>query len=319
MPESSWKIQIGDLTLDEAERLSDAIETVEDSGVQAAAIDIEDEKKGLWRLEAYCLPQSDPASVAEAITGLAKSCGLHDSKLRTIAIEDEDWVARSQSDLAPIIAGRFFIHGSHDRPRRPAGGTSVEIDAAQAFGTGHHATTRGCLIALDRILKQARPQSFLDLGCGSGILAIAAARSTRRPVVAADIDPVAVRIAAENATANTVGGELCTFEAAGTKHREIMSRAPYDVVFANILARPLEMLAPEISSVLALRGRAILSGLTPDQEARVLSAYLAQGLRLEQRLRVDGWSCLTLSSGSPKSAGPGRLRSGCQRAPVRCR
>lgn len=300
--------------------MCDLIDTTAEVSVQATALDIEDETKGLWRLEAYVLPGADPVLLGESLAALAANMGLTNVLPEVIAVEDLDWVAKSQSDLSPITAGRFFVHGSHDRHRRPVAGTSVEIDAAQAFGTGHHATTLGCLIAFDRVLKRTRPRSVLDLGCGSGILAIAAALSCRVPVTAADIDPVAVRIAASNAAANGAAAYVRTFAAAGTGHIQISAGAPYEVVFANILARPLEMLAPEIASVLASGGRAILSGLTPAQEARVSSAYLLQRLPIEQRIRINGWSTLVLSSGgSRKSADRDRLRSGCRRARDQCR
>ena len=319
MVEKFWKIQVPGLTLDEAERLSDALEAMIGRDIQAMAIDIADEAEGRWRLEAYGVPGSDPASAYNTLVEASRRCGIEDVRPIRFDIEDQDWVAKSQADLVPVSAGRFFVHGSHDRAARPAGGVSIEIDAAQAFGTGHHATTQGCLIAFDRVLKAARPRSVLDLGCGSGILAIAAARSTRRPVLAADIDPLAVKVAAENARANGVALWIDTVTVAGTRRRAIRAGAPYDMVFANILARPLQMLAPEIRSVLASGGRAIVSGLTPDQEARVLSAYRLQGFSLERRLRIDGWSTLTLSNGGQTAGDLATRRSGCLPAPARCR
>ena len=297
MDDASWKIRIDGLTPDDAERLSDLLDDVLAGHAQATALDITDEKLGLWRMEIYGADGADPDEACELIAQAAGQQAIDAAMPRILRLEQQDWVAKVQSDLAPVRAGRFFVHGSHDRHRRPPGGISIEIDAAQAFGTGHHATTSGCLCAFDHVIRRARPRRVLDVGCGSGILAIAAARALRRPVVAADIDPLAVRIATGNARRNGVSGLFRAAVAAGTAHRLIRRAGPYDLVFANILARPLEALAPEISSVLAPGGRAILSGLTSDQEARVIRAYRIQNLRLERITVMEGWSTLTLARG----------------------
>lgn len=295
MSVNASKICLSGLPLETAEQLSETLELEHEEVVQACAIDIDDEDKGLWRLEVYGRPDGDPDILLDAVKELVSRQNLPSLQPEIIEIENHDWVAKSQSDLAPVRAGRFFVHGSHDRAHRPPGGISIEIEAAQAFGTGHHATTQGCLIALDHLLKQGGPWHVLDLGCGSGVLAIAAALATRRQVMAGDVDPLAVRIATENAVSNGAGSLFRAVTANGARHRQIAEAAPYDLVFANILARPLEVLAPEVASVLAPGGRAILSGLMVNQEARVLGAYRLQGLHLQNRIRLEGWSTLTLA------------------------
>ena len=241
---------------------------------------------GAWRLIAG--PRRRPGRCRTCWRPKRPLKGRHRWSQTITQVEDLDWVSKSQADLVPILAGRFFVHGSHDRHRRPPNGIAIEVDAGQAFGSGHHGTTQGCLIALDRLLKQGRPRNVLDMGCGSGILAIAAARAARCPVVASDIDPVAIRVARHNIKLNAAGTFVRAVTAAGTQHRTIRDAAPYDVVFANILARPLVMLAPRIREVLAPGGRAIVSGLTPNQEPRVIGAYRLQGMRAGTTLKTYG-------------------------------
>lgn len=313
----AWKVRIADLGLAQAERLAEEIEAIAGADLQATAIDSADEKRGLWRLEAYCAEGCEPAAFAAKVRAAAAFLGFVNVDPQLLKVADEDWVARAQKGLAPVVAGRFFIHGSHDRAERPANAIAVEIDAAQAFGTGHHASTLGCLKAFDALVKRRRPNRILDLGCGSGILAIAAALACRTPVVAADIDPVAVRIAHENARINGAARYMSTVQASGTRHRAIRKAAPYELVFANILARPLRSLAPQIALVLAPHGRAILSGLTPAQEAGVVGAYRIAGLRLERRLRADGWSVLIVTKCCSSARARARPPSGCRSAPGR--
>jgi len=295
MTDPVWKLTLPGLPFPLADALSDVAGSEDVGDVLAAAIDIDDEAKALWRLEAYCADEPAASALLELLNAEAAAHGAHLEETAIAEVENIDWVSKSQADLAPIRAGRFFVHGSHDRHRRPLNGIAIEVDAGQAFGSGHHGTTQGCLLAFDRLLKQGRPRRVLDLGCGSGLLAIAAARAARCPVIASDIDPVAIRVARYNIGLNAAGPLVRAVTAPGTRHRMIREAAPYDVVFANILARPLVMLAPRIREVLAPGGRAIVSGLTPDQEARVISAYLRQGVVLERRLRHMGWSTLVLA------------------------
>ena len=210
---------------------------------------------------------------------------------------DANWIAMSEEIRHPVQAGRFYVHGSHDRHRRPPSGISIEIDAEMAFGTGHHATTWCCLMALDRLLKARRFERPLDLGTGTAVLAIAAARVLRVPVIATDIDPVAVRIAARNAHLNGVGAEVRCIVADGMKARLLDTEGPYDLVLANILARPLTKLAFPVAAQLARRSVVILSGLRTIERQLVLAAWASQGLRLAFEVQRDGWLALVLETG----------------------
>lgn len=209
-------------------------------------------------------------------------------------LADENWVEKSLEGLSPVVAGRFFVHGSHDRHRRRISGVNIEIDANLAFGTGHHGSTRGCLIALDRVLKRRRPRRVLDIGTGTGVLAFAAAKTLHVPVLASDIDPLAVRMARANAAANAVLPLVETVTAAGLAHPAFRRRAPFDLVMANILARPLAALAPVLARHLAGEAALILSGLRLEDGARVLAAYRPHGLYLVDRLVVAEWLTLIL-------------------------
>jgi len=210
---------------------------------------------------------------------------------------DANWIAMSEEIRHPVQAGRFYVHGSHDRHRRPPSGISIEIDAEMAFGTGHHATTWCCLVALDRLLKARRFERPLDLGTGTAVLAIAAARVLRVPVIATDIDPVAVAIAQRNAHLNGVGGEVRCIVADGMKARLLDTEGPYDLVLANILARPLTKLAFPVAAQLARRSVVILSGLRTIERQLVLAAWASQGLRLAFEVEREGWLALVLETG----------------------
>lgn len=218
-----------------------------------------------------------------------------------------DWVSENQAGFPPLRAGRFFIHGSHYRGAVPGGTIPIVIDAATAFGTGEHATTRGCLLALEMVAKKYRrrePSSLegerkikiLDMGCGTGILAIAATKRWHRDVLATDIDPESVRVTRVNAAVNRVSGAIRTEVSPGYRHPEIARQAPYDLVFANILARPLMEMAPELARVLAPGGMAVLSGLLARQEVAVLSAHREQGLYLVARIAIEGWHTLVVAN-----------------------
>lgn len=246
----------------------------------------EDEDRGVWRIDAFPIDAGEAQAVQAR---LAEAGGL------TVAVEtlaDADWLAMALSGLPPVRAGRFFIFGVHDRGRAPPNVVDLRIEAGAAFGTGHHGTTVGCLLAYDALLKRTRFRRVLDVGCGTGVLGIAAARTGAGTVRGTDIDPVSVRIARENAAVNHVRARFV--HAAGLDDRRVRSAAPYDLVFANILARPLVLLARDIGGALRPGGRAILSGLLRTQERSVRAAYLARGFRLERRLHRDAWATLVM-------------------------
>ena len=209
-------------------------------------------------------------------------------------LPDQDWIRASQEGLPPVRAGRFFVYGIHDKGRVPDGVIPLRIEAAQAFGTGHHETTALCLKALSDCARTRRPASILDIGCGTGVLAIGAAKLWRRAVLATDIDPVAVAVARGNARLNGVAPFIRTAIAEGIDHSFIRAGAPYDLILANILAGPLTKLAPGIGRIAARGGTVILSGLLYWQEKEVLSFYRAQEFVLRRTLRQSSWSALVL-------------------------
>lgn len=259
-----------------------AAEAIEaDPVLQAAAWSIleEDEARGAWRIDAFPV-SDDEARALEAALGLDL---LIVGKTR---LADADWVAVSLSGLPPVRAGRFFVYGAHDRGKVPANATALRIEAGAAFGTGHHDTTLGCLLAFDALLKRRRFKRVLDLGTGTGVLAIAAARSGAGRAVGLDIDPLAVAIARENARLN---GAVARFAVADRPLGH-----GYDLMFANILAGPLIDLAPAIARALAPRGAVILSGLLRSQARGVRAAYVGTGLAARRRLDLGPWTTLVM-------------------------
>jgi len=209
-------------------------------------------------------------------------------------VEAKDWVRASLEDLVPVPAGRFIVHGQHDRERIAPNKIGIEIEAALAFGTGHHGTTRGCLLLLDHVLKAWRPRRVLDLGTGTGVLAIAAAKALQEKVLASDIDPPSVQVARENARLNVSGHLVQAIRATGFAAPQFASAAPFDLVLANILANPLRQLAAPMARHLAPGALVILSGLLTPQATGVIAAYRARGLVPLRHLRIEGWSSLLL-------------------------
>ena len=247
-----------------------------------------------WLLEAYFAEEPDRERVRDLLRPVG-GAEADEAAFETLA--ETDWVRSSLEGLRPVRAGRFLVHGSHDRARRRTNDRALEIEAALAFGTGHHGTTRGCLLAFDEELKRCRPARVLDLGTGTGVLAMAAALAVKRPVVAGDIDPDSVRAARENARLNGLRPWMRTYVGPGTRHPLADRHRFFDLVFANILARPLRRLAPSVARVLAPGGALVLSGLLPGDVPGVLSAYAAQGLRLKRRRDLEGWATLVLARG----------------------
>ncbi|WP_372706600.1 50S ribosomal protein L11 methyltransferase [Brevundimonas sp.] len=269
-----------------AETAAEALDA--DAQLEGATYSIleEDEDKGIWRIDAF--PMSD-----EEANGIAACLREHDGL--TVMVEklaDADWLAMSLSGLPPVEAGRFFVYGAHDQGRVPPNRVNLKIDAGAAFGTGHHGTTVGCLMAFDALLKRERFERVLDVGCGTGVLAIAAAKTGSRVAVGTDIDAPSVRIANENAKLNRADARFV--HVAGLNDRNVRDHGPYDLVFANILAPPLVALSQDIKAALSLGGVAILSGLLRTQERRVTAAYLSRGFVLERRIHRDAWSALVL-------------------------
>jgi len=211
-------------------------------------------------------------------------------------LAEQDWVKASLEGLKPVEAGRFVVHSEHYRSSVRLNRIGIEIGTAFAFGTGHHGTTRGCLLALDHLLKTRRPRRVLDVGTGTGVLAIAAARVLRRPVLASDIDRRAAGVARENVRRNRAPG-VTVVHATGLGARRFRDHAPFDLVLANILLGPLQRLATPMARLLAPGARVILSGLLTSQASAALAAYRHEGLALERRIELDGWSTLVLRRG----------------------
>jgi ribosomal protein L11 methyltransferase len=329
-----------------AQRIMDALAETLDTEAAAAALVADAD--GCWAVELTFAREPDAAAVRALVAEAAGKTAAHALAFSTVP--PRDWIKASLAGLQPVTAGRFVIHGAHDRDNIAANRTAIEIEAALAFGTGHHATTRGCLLALDALVKRrkrrrlvpplqgegadagyapasaggvierpklvphpARParhpppleeglplgsprqQRVLDIGTGSGVLAMAAAKALRSPVLASDIDPTAVDAAVENVRRNGTAPLIAVLQAAGVAAPRIRARAPYDLVFANILLGPLKQLAAPMARVLRPGARVILSGLLGRQVNAALAAYRAQGLVLQRRIERDGWATLVMA------------------------
>jgi ribosomal protein L11 methyltransferase len=249
---------------------------------------------GRWEITVHFAEAPDQASIRELV-GLAAG----DEVARAISfdiVEAKDWVKATLEELVPVRAGRFIVHGRHDRDKVPPNKLGIEIEAALAFGTGHHGTTRGCLILLDHVLKAWRPRRVLDLGTGTGVLAIAVAKALQIEVLASDIDPLSVRVARDNARLNGAGNRVETVRATGFSAPQFSRRGPFDLVLANILANPLRQMATPMARHLAPSALVILSGLLPPQAESVIAAYRARGLALKRHIQIEGWSSLLMQA-----------------------
>ena len=250
-----------------------------------------------FQVSAYFQDAPDLVAVDAIVAGMFPEAA-HGEIMSSAAVSEvpaENWVAVSQAALPPVVAGRFTVHGSHDRHRVPRGPFAIEIDAGEAFGTAHHATTLGCLTAIGELAHRRGFKRVLDLGCGSGVLAIAAARVLPRArIVATDIDPQATVVARENVRRNRLGaGRLPVVTARGLTHPALRGRT-FDFIIANILANPLIALANGLARVSPRNGHVVLSGLLVAQAPEVIAAYRTAGFALQSHKRIVGWSTLTL-------------------------
>jgi ribosomal protein L11 methyltransferase len=257
-----------------------------------AAIAAFESPEGRWDVTVHFADPPDEASIRDLV-----SLASDDTVAASIvfdSIEAKDWVKESLKGLVPVRAGRFIVHGQHDRDQVRPNQLGIEIEAALAFGTGHHGTTRGCLIYLDYVLRAKAPKRMLDLGTGTGVLAIAAAKATKRRVLATDIDPMSVKVARENMRLNGVGNLIDTVCATGFSSPAFGDRAPFDLILANILANPLRAMSTDMTRHLTRNGMVILSGLLPHQAMSVIAAYRARGLVLRKHQIIEGWSSLLM-------------------------
>ncbi len=280
---------VAHLTLPEAAARDLAVRIGEDAILWECGLDLGEVSEGVWRLMVYFEDEPDAAERA----ALARQAG--GGKFIFETLPETDWVAKSLEGLKPIRAGRFLVHGHHDRGAVHENDLGIEIEAGQAFGTGHHGTTAGCLRAIDQLAKGRNIRNALDLGTGSGVLAIALAKVTNARILATDIDPVAVKVAAANVKLNGVASRVTTTVADGFNRSAIERRAPYDLIVANILAGPLVKLAPAIRRHLAPGGAVILSGLLAGQRRLVSAAYRDQRMRIIDADVLDGWATLIFS------------------------
>ena len=272
-----------------AQALGLALEELDPAPTGVGVFEVED-GSGLWEVGGYFL--DSPNQIA-----LALLAAMHGAKDFVISeVPERDWVAHVRRELAPVHAGRFFVYGSHDADKIPEDCVPLLIEAAMAFGTGHHGTTQGCLLAFEDLLSEGvTPTRVVDIGCGTAVLAMAAAAVTQHEVLASDIDPVAVEVAEANVAANGLATRVRCLEAVGFEHPEILSAAPFDLIFANILKGPLVDLAPAMARMSEPGTQLILSGLLTEQAEIVANTYRNLGFKLSQRHNIGEWSALRLA------------------------
>ncbi len=286
-----WRVAVTAADAAGAAAAMDAFADLDSAGM------FEDQPAGVWQVEGFTSAPPQRGTIAARLALAWLALAGTPPVARWDRLPPTDWLGDNQASFPPLGVGRYYIHGSHHRGAVPPGRVGLLIDAATAFGTGEHATTRGCLMALEACARRMRPRGVLDMGTGTGVLALAAAKTWRVPVEARDIDPEAVRVAAHNAKRNGVAALVAVRRSTGYRCRRLVRAAPYDLVLANILARPLRLMARDLANALAPGGIAILSGLLEWQEAEVLAAHRLQRLRLSRRIVIDGWSTLILSAG----------------------
>jgi ribosomal protein L11 methyltransferase len=276
-----------------ARRVADLLTEALDAG--EAVVAAFEGPTGRWDITVHFADAPDEDAIRELVRLAAGEDAAQAVQFDTV--EAKDWVKATLDALVPVHAGRFIVHGQHDRAKVAPNKLGIEIEAALAFGTGHHGTTRGCLLLLGDVLKAFQPRRVLDLGTGTGVLAIAAAKALHGRVLASDIDALSVKVAADNARQNGVGPLVELAWGSGFSAPLLRQRQPFDLVLANILANPLRQMATPMSAHLAPGARVILSGLLSPQAASVVAAYRARGLILERQIRIEGWSSLLLHKG----------------------
>ena len=274
----------------EAEKQYELLDhTFEDDAFPLAITEI-DEANGIYEVSLYV----DEAEKNSVLPRFAQVLGVNENKIEIEILPDIDWVSHSLEGLGPVRAGRFFVHGSHDRDKVKPGDLAIEIDAGQAFGTGHHGTTVGCLELIADVMEHEKPQNALDLGTGSGILAIGIALIKPIRILATDIDPIAIKVAKENFALNGVAKTITAITATGLDDEEIKKRVPFDLIVANILANPLIELAPQMVPALKKGGSIVLSGILEEQHDRVVKAFESEGAKYIKTLHHEGWVAIHL-------------------------
>ncbi|MEK0085639.1 50S ribosomal protein L11 methyltransferase [Benzoatithermus flavus] len=279
--------------------MPDVLERFEEDALSVSVFEIEDEataEASGWQIDLFYREPPEAEKLADELRLACEAAGVTLDGVTVERVPATDWVGATKLKLPPIEAGRFVVHGSHARDALPAGLVGIEIDAGLAFGSGEHATTHSCLVAIDRLARKRRFHRVLDVGCGSGVLAIAAAKCWPAEVIALDNDPIAVRVAAENVRINGVADRMRVIVAEGYRHPLVRRRAPFDLILANILADPLIELAPALRRHLAPGGHAVLSGLLDRQAGAVIAAHCRQGLHLLERIDRGPWTALVLAA-----------------------
>lgn len=256
---------------------------------------VEPRPNDLWKLTLYCEDKPDTAEIDVRIKLLSASLTMDPPSYQLSLMPDMDWVSEVQKNFPPLHTGKFFIYGQHYEGPKPVSTIQLKIDAGRAFGTGEHETTSSCLEAIEWLAKRYRFRHMLDMGCGTGILAIAMAKTWPSPVIAVDIDDQAIVITKENAVINRISSAIRASVSDGYKSSLVKNHAPYDLIVSNILARPLVRFAPYLEKHLAPNGMVVVSGLLANQEKMVLSAHRSQGLYLVRRIRHNCWNTLILS------------------------